>query len=170
MKTRIRIRGFKFSRGSFTKTFNEAIDKEVRMAARAWLRAVMQEVPVYLGAARGSLIPLGQFLRVAVPISPNPNAKPRAGLGPEEGARQGRFEFKHLQKVVSFSFSTNVAHYIFNEYNEAPNPPFRLIHETPWHSFEKGIEAFESYLTENLQKNIPKITDYLLREDIYLKG
>ncbi len=56
--------------GRYTKTLDKSMNVQLRQAARAWLRAVILKVPVWTGMSRGSLRPLGAFLRVAVPISP----------------------------------------------------------------------------------------------------
>ncbi len=170
MKTRIKIKGLKIDTRGFTKTFNEALDTQLRQAARAWLKEVIIHVPIWLGTSRGSLIPLGQFLRVAIPITPNPKAHPRAGLGPTAGTAQGFFEFKHLEKGVTFTFRTEVFHFIQNELYPHDPEVFHLIEQTPWKSFRYGRQAFDKYLQENLKNKIPKIKDFVIREDIYIKG
>ncbi len=167
MKTRIRLKSINIDSKRFTETLYKELETIMRNATRAWLRSVIEHVPVYLGTSRGSLVPLGQYLRVAIPITPAAHAHPRPGLGPEAGAAQGFFEFKRLQKKIQFSFKTNVAHYIINEFTD-PRPEIHLTHDAPWHSFQFGREAFDRYLAENLKNRLPKIKDFIVREDIFI--
>jgi hypothetical protein len=168
MKTKIKLKVMKLSDGKYTETFNTALETQIRQAARAWLRTVITRVPVYSGMARGSLIPLGQYLRVAIPIHPTESSK-RHGYKKDrisEGEAKGGFDFSKTKTLFKFHFSTDVAHYQFNEFND-PRPIIKLQHEPiPWHSMEAGRESFDQYLAENLPDKIPKLSKYIVSEEI----
>lgn len=147
-----------FKIGLFNAALRAAAETQVRQAAREWLRAVIPLVPVWTGTARGTLQPLGRFLRIAVPISP---VAVRKGMGPDVGASMTRpYYFNRVGDRFYFRFNTDVAHFIQNEFYNAPNPPFRLRHPTPWNAVEAGNRAFEAYLRTTLPQRIPKLRDY----------
>ena len=149
------ITDYKFDSAGFRKSVDSAIRIALRMAAREWLRAVIPHVPVYTGMARGSLQPLGNFLKVAIPISP---VASRPGMGVAAGEALGSFEFSNIDGVYSFLYSTGVEHFITNNYYSVPLP---LRNPTPWKAFEAGNAAFEAYLAENIPKRIPRVTPYI---------
>ncbi len=159
LKISIKLTSLELSEGQFSDALFKTLETQSRMAARAWLRAVLLRVPVYTGEARGSLKPLGQFLKVAVPINP---VAQRKGHTPEGGAAQSSFEFTRGY-ITEFIFTEAVAHYIINEFYDA-NPPIHLTHlPRPWASFEQGKKAYRAYLKQYLKEKLPRISSYTLR-------
>ena len=148
----------KFDVNKFTKTLNETVETQMRMAAREWLRAVVPLVPVYTGTAKGTLRPLGQFLRVAVPIKP---LKSRKGLGPEVGATASSFEFGRQGNTFTFKWNHTINYAIINEFYSRPNPPFRLTNPTPWNAIVAGNAAWDAYVKTTLPKKVPKLADFM---------
>lgn len=168
IKSDLRLVYLKFDKDAYLKNLKETLEKENRQAARAWLRAIVLDhdlPPVWTGEARGSLRPLGQFLRVAIPIKPS-NSKGALyamahGHTAEAGAAQGHFKLGVEGKArVVFEFSTDVVHYFINEFYNV-KPPIHLIKPGPYHSFEKGKKAYDAYIKENLFKNLPKLHSYI---------
>jgi hypothetical protein len=149
----------------YTKTLDKYMEVQMRQAAREWLRAVIQKVPVWTGMSRGSLKPLGAFLRVAIPISP---VEFRKGMGPEAGARRSTFFFGRKNTKYKFYFNENVLHYTMNEFFNV-NPPIHLIHPGQWHSFEAGEDAFEAYVKDVLPGRLPKFEDVIFKKVIRMK-
>lgn len=150
----------------YTKTFNEAMEREVRLAAREWLAAVIPSIPVYSGASRAAFLPLGRFLRQSIPIVPAENAlKRKWGAnqvhGIPAGEALGSFIFKNENQHYSFEFSSGVPQFLTNDINVGLGSP-PLIHPTPWNSIEIGNAAFREYLLTNLKKKIPKIRDFII--------
>ena len=158
MKFHGRLSVPKLDTNKFTAALEKQIAVQMRQAAREWLRAVIPKVPVWAGTSRGSLQPLGRFLRVAVPISP---VAERKGQGPEVGASQGAFNFSRTGHRFVFSATTHVPHFVQNNFYNAPNPPFHLRNQTPWLAFQAGDEAFKKYITDHVAKRIPKIKDFI---------
>jgi hypothetical protein len=174
MKVKIKLVYLKLDKGAFTKTFTEAMETQNRQAARAWLRAVLIKVPVWTGEAKGSLRPLGQFLKVAVPIGPISTTREakRAiseGHTVAAGEGQGHFQFKNEDgKRFVFIFKTDVVHYLINEFYNV-KPPINLIQPVPWFSLRAGKAAYKQYLNDNLKQKIPKIKSFLTSEIRYIE-
>ena len=139
----------------YKKKLDEVLQREMRNAAREWLRAVYPLVPVWTGTARGTLQPLGRLLRVKVPVSPE---VVRPGRGPAVGAAQSAFEFIAEDGIYQFVFDTFVRHYIANEYTESS---FNLRNPTPWHSLTAGENAFNDYLEARLDEKLPNVSEFL---------
>jgi hypothetical protein len=166
LKTNLKLVYLKLDKGEFTKSVLEAVDTQNRQAARAWLKAVLIIVPTYTGMARGSLKPLGQFLRVAIPINPVAH---RRGHSIATGEAKGSFQFSQGKPLATFSFRTDVAHFLINNYYDVSDI-IHLIEPVPWQAFKAGADAYDNYIKENLKKKIPKISSFLIREVIQIKS
>ncbi len=148
----------------YTKTLDENMKIQVRQAAREWLRAVIQKVPVWAGSSRGSLQPLGRFLRVAIPINPRVTLP---GRGPSVGAQQSDFSFDSPRRgVYEFAFDEQVAHYRINEFFDVTQFGFKLLNPTPWHSFVAGEAAFQRYVEDVMPGRLPRIEDSIVQTRI----
>lgn len=142
----------------FSKALNKAVEAEMKHAARAWLRAVVPLVPVYTGTARGTLRPLGQFLRVAVPIRP---VEFRNRRGPEVGAAASNFKFEKRGNIFIFQWNHDIGYAILNEFYSRPNPPYSLKNPTPWNAVVAGNAAWNDYVKNTLPKNIPRLNGFV---------
>ncbi len=152
---------------TYKKTLDEALETQMRQAARAWLRAILSArlpvvrrgpgdvgiPPVWTGTARGSLQPLGRFLRVAIPIKPKIKLP---GRGPQVGENRSSFKFDKKFDRYYFRFSTQVIHFTLNEFYQSN---LQLTHKTPWGGLKIGQAAFQKYCDEELPKKIPKVID-----------
>jgi hypothetical protein len=157
-----------FDPRTFTKSLDAAMEVQMRQAARAWLRAIMNATlprvrgqgpdsqgipPVWTGTARGTLRPLGKELRVAIPIKPIVKMK---GRGPDIGAAQGRFAFGKKFDRYYFRFSTALKYFEENEFGESDK---KLTYKTPWNAFRVGQKAFQQHCATELGRKLPKIRD-----------
>jgi len=148
-----------FRKVAFSNTLHNKMKVQLRQAARAWLRAVIPKVPVFLGTARGTLQPLGRFLRVAVPISPVEN---RRGKGPAFGAREQQFSFTARKFTYTFKWDTTLSHFIINEFfNVQASFGIPLRNPTPWGAINAGKIAFEEYVKTVVPRRIPRLTDFI---------
>lgn len=169
-KVNLKLIYLKFDKERYIKDFKEVLETQNRQAARAWLREVILNVPVWTGEARGSLRPLGQFLKVAVPISPSSSKWARRAIAQghtaEAGAQQGQFEFRVEPPLrIIFEYETQVIHYLINEFYNV-NPPIHLIQPAPWLSHEKGRVAYQNYINTNLKNKLPNLKSYIIREKV----
>lgn len=131
------------------RTLDAVLKNQIRIAAQAWLRAVIPKVPVYTGMARSSLAPLGRFINIAVPVTPIARKSNRT---PAMGESQSHFEFYDNGVVYNFQWSTSVIHFIANEFYASSLP---LTHPTPWNAMQAGERAFNKYVKDILPTRIP---------------
>lgn len=148
----------KYDINKHRKVLDEDLQIQMRQAARAWLRATFTHVPMWTGMARSSLKPLGRYLRVAIPIEPNPKARPSPSKNIALGERQQEFEFDANGYNYGFYWSTHVLHYQHNEFHPSNIP---LLNPTPWESTLYGQNAWDNYVANVLPNRIPKVTDFL---------
>lgn len=144
-------------RGGLRKALIEALQEQMKLGARAWLRATYMKVPVYQGMARGSFIPIGAFLGMKIPIKPASGSADHGNewKTPSAGAAQSHFEFSSSGLKFYFTFSTEVEHYVYNEQQQSR---IKLKNPTPWESFEAGKKAWTDYLDKHLK--LPDIKSF----------
>lgn len=158
MRAKISIPKFDVNR--YTEALERELEVQMRQAAREWLRAVIPRVPVWAGTSRGSLKPLGRFLRVAIPIGINPTSAGRKGVGPELGAAQSSFDFTTVSRKFTFTWDTTVRHFITNNFYDVSSS-IHLITPGPYGAFEAGKAAFDRYVQTVIPQRIPRLQDYV---------
>lgn len=143
----------------YTRTLDRILGQIIREAAREWLRAVLKSVParggfpVLTGAAKSTLVPLGRFLRVAVPVNPVKGDRRSLGLNSQhfkiidDKNNGGSFNY-------SFEWSTDLLHYFINEF-------YGYIPYAPWNTVEAGEQAFIEYIENALNTKIPNLQEYI---------
>lgn len=159
-----------FGKKKVSETFLKFLEKEMRLAARAWLRAVLLNIPKYTGTTRGTFKPLGRVLRVSLNTFAGPSggskerakAKLRRGfttvngitvpLGEAAGAafaehKLGRVGFN---KVV-FEYTNLLPWFAINEFTSGP-PNFRFATPPPWQATKAGDAAFLDYVNNIMFK------------------
>jgi len=149
---RIAYAALRIDMNKYTEYLEKEVNIQLRQAVRAWLRVLVEEgtIPVWTGTAKGVFIPLGRFLRVAVPIRP---IKKRKGFGPGIGAGRSAFEFSRIGNQYSFEFIHSVGYLALNElYNM--KPPINLTHPGPYKAFEKAGQAYDEYVNTNFEKRL----------------
>jgi len=149
---------FRWDVGGLSKARTVAITKVIKEAGREWLSATLEYVPTLTGMSRGSLRPLGAFLDMHVPIDPTSERRDR---GPTEGSELGTPKediFTIVNGRFSFRFESRVWWYWLNEFHNRAYGPDKQ--ETPWQSFERGKEAFQQYLGNNMLKRLPRLSRY----------
>lgn len=148
-----------YDRQKYTKKLDKELGIIIRHAARGWLRAVLMSVPsrggfpVLTGAAKSSLVPLGRFLRVAVPVVPTVGVRDGRYRGDRRSEGEASASFKITTKWgdgYSFEWSTNLLHYYINEF-------YGVIPDAPWNTVEKGEQAFLSYIDWAIENRLPDI-------------
>lgn len=159
------LTNIELDKGQYGEWLGKALDYGNRQAAKRWLRAVLTKVPVFTGEARGSLRPLGEFIKQQVPIHP---VAIRKGHNAAYGAEQSHFEFKGGTYFQEFIFTVSVVHYLINEFYDV-NPPIHLTHlPRPWFSFATGKAAYSEYIKQYIKKNIPEIGSFMKRTTVQL--
>lgn len=167
---RVSARAPRFNFAGFKADLHAVGKEQLTLATREWLKAVILKVPFWAGTARGTLRPLGRFLKVAVPNgrrSPNaPKTKRIHGttfrLGFAAGAQYGRdFEFVEKGLRFEFNYTVNLPYLWWNSFGSPiPTPPLR--NPTPWHAIQDGSAAFENYVQTEVPAAIgPVISKHL---------
>ena len=147
MRLTIKTAKINFDKKQVTKHSEDAIDAAVRDATREFYRAAFTSVPVRTGMARGSLIPLGRFIRnVPTTISPTqdpvvpyaPRAWYPAGKSLQAGISAGAGAYRFNKQGLKFTFEYNikVLHWLTNDTARQ------------WNALENGREAFRVRLLD----------------------
>lgn len=168
LKSKIIGRKFTFNRGGFTKALDAKLDRSMILAARAWLEAVLKQVPVWSGQAAGSAklatgrsgpssgLFLYQFVKAQLPpLSP---LHSRRNKNPSTGGAQGRYTFSSSRNQYRFTFQSDVIYFVIQDfYNIGVSP------SAPWGALEAGAAAFSKSLRS---VNLPTVKDFTLSVDI----
>jgi hypothetical protein len=167
---------FKLTLGDFTKQLEQALMVELHRATAAWLRAVLLQIPIYTGTAKGTFGPLSRFLKV-----PNPFAAPvdaRAArkkvfrykgqewpLGYKEGfsyGDAGKFEMQSTfnSRIMIFKFINLLPYVLWNDMYPAP-AWLHLPSNPPWEALSGGANAFYLYVRDEIPKRLPSLAGCL---------
>lgn len=151
---------FRLDEKAITKTTKKQLNIALRQATREWLRHWISNnlPPVDTGMARASFKPLGQFLRVAVPIKIKRKpyySKLEGGVqSPELGIEKQSFSFTDDNDIYEFTWTTETLHYFLAQYYNGPAPPGDAF-------IEEAAQKFVEYLMENLPKRVPNLLTHL---------
>lgn len=170
IRHRYSLHGFKLDKGKFTLALDQASQVLVRQAAREYLRAVVIRVPVWSGAALGSVKfasgpngNLGRFLNVSIPISPKKGAWRK---NKNQFSGKGEYSFTSQRHIFSFLFKSDVIHFFLNNFFARTDPGAKGQRiQAPWSALEAGGAAFESTIALGIAK-LPKVQDYILRPSL----
>ena len=150
----------------YRRQINKILEKEVRQAARAFLRAAIPLIPIDTGMAVGSYLHIGRFLNVAVPRGRGPypgqmiyrhTDRREFPKSPESGADLSTSPgdaFKNDGRRFRFIFQSKVYHYILND--------FGFVHG-PWGSINAGREAFLNYARTTIKSKIPHLRKFIVK-------
>lgn len=147
-----------FNKEKYRKRLDEILKRQVRNAAREWLRAVIPNVPVWTGTARGTLLPLSRILRVANRISP---VHFKRDFGPSIGENFGAFSFLDgTNGQYGFQYQIFLDYFQENEFSPAP-AKYKLKNPTPWHALRSGDAAYKKYMADILPQRLPNPAECL---------
>lgn len=166
-------RKFKFDRAGFTKTLNRTMGQILRQGARVWLDTILNTVkssnpdgytsstgfPIETGEALASLIPLAQYLHVALSVTPAPGFKSAVSQGISEG------KFKIIDDNMStwrysFMWDSEVYHFFLNDLFS-----IKTVVLSPWMGVAAADEAMREYMHDELKRRLPKMYKYIYERD-----
>lgn len=142
----------------FHKTLRNNLQIRIRQAARAFVKAAIVKIPVDTGEARGTFLPLGRFLNVAVPIG----GEPRRGKSAQTGSspnKQLLFTFGSEELGEYFEIDWQLFHFWFNDFFTHHYPKGQL--PTPWGSIEAGKQAFMEYMKTEAPRLMPRLNEFI---------
>lgn len=134
----------------------ECLVEHLTNAAVEWLGAVTPKIPIWSGASIATFLPLAQL--AGYPLTLYARGSPlslgiqsRVSLGLENA--EGSFNVDEGAGTYTFTYSTTLAHLIWNEFHNAnidPDPtkwpPPAVLRQPGPYEFEKaGEEAFKKY-------------------------
>lgn len=129
------------------------VRETIEGAAREWVRAAIDIIPVWSGASRATLQALASAVNVPVPISPKASAPNRIGLG--RLYSRGGIE-KDGRASYNFYYETSLRYLIANETQRVKPRTYglfsRLIEPTPYKFREAGDKAAQAYIDKRLQE------------------
>jgi len=119
--------------------------EQLSLAAFEWLNATADKIPQWSGASAATFLHLARRIGYTLNIQQAGVAPDRVSLGLRHG--DGDFKINSDQGRYFFTYSTTLAHLIYNEFNNAnisPDPTLfsRLLRPGPYHFQEKGRLAF----------------------------
>jgi len=159
LRFKFKVGNISFGKKTLNKTFKKKVEGTVRAGMREFLRTILEKElpPVLTGEARGSLKPLGRFLRVAVPISPT--RKSRVAEGEAQGIKP---VVKFRKTGITIRFGTRVEHYVFNDLIKTRG---KFQKPRPWRSFELGTKSYNKFMRKNMKKRLGlKAKDFITVE------
>lgn len=128
----------RFHLAAYKKEVDKRLSALLQAGVREFVEGLLEKVPVWSGMARGSIQPLGRLVDKAIFA----RAKPGVTSREARGRALGRARLDQRPFHYAFFFSSDVPHYIFNEFHDARALGVKLIHPTPWHSLERGRARF----------------------------
>jgi hypothetical protein len=136
--------------------------QKMRQAARVFLRAAIERIPVWTGEAMGSLAPIAHELHVRIPATPNPDAPYNGfGIGMTQGKTSEPFITQEGWKF-SFEIGSNVDHFNINDRFNVNKWGIMLRNPTPWEAFQHGAIAAKEFLNRTAQDIFPNFADFII--------
>lgn len=161
-----------FNKARFGASAQRIIAGALRHALRDWFNTLWEDLPVYTGMVKGSLIPLGAVLG-NVTLGVSPVKASHGGKSLQAGIALGEtaFDLSGIAKgdITDFHYNIEynivVPHWRINEeFVGLGNPP--LHKETPWRSLAKANEVFRQSLAD---ENLPVKLARCYREAIRIQ-
>lgn len=148
----------------FTSKIEGDLNKEMKNAIEAWLKAVLIKVPVYTGTSKGTFAPVGRVIGKAVkaisPVNKAASSKKffkyrgrKFPLGFNAGRDYGSASLTRevLGKIITFTFTfaNTLPYTVWNE--QFPGPDwFSFRTEPPWNALIAGKEAFVNHVKKEM--------------------
>jgi len=147
MKLFATFRAPRYNIVEYERLLQDRLGRAIAEAAAEWLGATMSLIPVWSGASHGTFRPLASKLGLQLVITPRAFVN-RIGFG--EANATGEVTADAAAGRFTFSYSTTLAHLIYNEFNNAnitPDPTLfaRLLQPGPYRFQEAGEKAFRDF-------------------------
>lgn len=142
----------RFDGAKYAKILREYFVDHLTEAAVKWLGAVTPHIPVWSGASIATFLPLARAVSYPLSIQPSLLSRgSRVQMGLDNA--DGSLDVDEGKGSFTFTYSTSLAHLIWNEFNNAnihPDPtkwppPAELITPGPYFFEVYGRDAFEEY-------------------------
>jgi hypothetical protein len=137
---------------AYQKVLHDYLAEVIAKAAFEWLGAVLPHVPVWSGASAATFLPLARRVGYQLTIQPLLYARrSRVDLGLSHA--NADMSVATDGSRATFTYSTTLAHLIWNEYHNAnvdPDPtkwppPNELVEPGPYHFQDAGAKKFKQF-------------------------
>ena len=131
----------------YEQMLQERLGRAIADAAAEWMGATTALIPVWSGASLATFQPLASRLGIPLSIAPHAFVN-RVSFG--EASATGEIETDARAGRFTFSYSTTLAHFIWNEFHNAnttPDPTLfaRLLQPGPYRFQAAGEKAFRDF-------------------------
>lgn len=185
MRVHITADLLKFDSKAYTADLHAAINRQMRLAALAFVRAALLRIPVDTGMAAGSFLHLGRYFRRIGLSDPgveeyiNANRKSPTGKYYHKPGSAGnpipKDEFTSgsyglVDRPASLAFARKKNKHIFNFESKVFHLTLNdlgLVPGSGWGAFEAGRSAFLAEM-RNLRSAIPSIKGHVTKSTITL--
>lgn len=158
-----------FDKAAYNRQLSEVMTAALQEGARVWLRAAINLIPVWSGESQGTFEPLARA--VGMPLLIRPAATARNFPRRRNASRDtGEIDAgRGARGVFSFEYGTDLAHLVYNEFNNAnvnPDPSLFSQLRTPGpYLFQlKAGADFRNYASSvRLPNPLPFIKRTILR-------
>lgn len=130
----------------YRQQLHEHLTRALTDATVEWLGATNTLIPVWSGASIATFVPLASLVNFELQGGPNtssPGTPDRTSLG--LGSGTGDFSADADAGQYHFTYSTTLAHLIFNEFNDANSHGFHLHFPGPYQFQLAGLAAFNKF-------------------------
>lgn len=134
-------------KGAYEREVTQVMTAALKEGARVWLRAAINLIPVWSGESQETLQTLARAVNMPLLIRPSSTARNfprRRGISRDVG------ELTAENGIFSFEYATDLAHLVYNEFNNAntnPDPTLfsRLITPGPYLFQMKAGQDWQNY-------------------------
>lgn len=155
MKFKPRLRTLSINMAAYKQRLHEVLTKSLADATQEWIKTAVYIIPVWSGASVGTFLPLLEQVQGAT-LTLSPKPKPGAPNAVQLGKSlsEGTFTADATSGKYTFSYSTDLPHLLYNEYNNANLDPVaaglfsRLINPGPYHFQEQANRRFQAVASQ----------------------
>lgn len=151
------LKPLNFDLNAYKRTLEIELKEALARSAFQWLVTATGLIPVWSGASHGTFADLAQAIGFVQSIAPASTAPgDQSALG--KAVSDGNFVADITSGLFYFSYSTELPHLVYNEYNNAnqsPDPTLRhrLLNPGPYNFQIAAREAYEKEIRSFVPPN-----------------
>lgn len=164
----LRTKTIKIHKKKFLAQIKQSSKEATIEGAKEFVLVVKSIVPVYTGMAHGSLAALGSAVGIHWSVSPSvrtdnssPTGTRRLESRFNEGYNLADFGLTESKGLTRYYFKSYVEHLNINDQIDPSIYGIYLRSNAPWRAFAQGKEAALNKVREYLNKNNPRMRDFI---------
>lgn len=162
MKFKATLHTLEFDMNKWFRHLKEEMTERISKAAASYIVQMQEDVPKWSGASYITFLELANQIQFSLDVSPTGSSldeywKPIADARRREAASSSRgfLTIDPKRGVFTFTHSTTLKHFVYNEFNNAnlaPDPGLkrRLLNPGPYHFQPKAVQAALADLDESV--------------------